>query len=132
MILQEVARLVSREPALGRYYELVAELQQHHGQSLDVGEHLARIATDAAGPDRSLVVEHVAIRPWQPPVAAMASLHVLNLRAWRTDAFAARAFDPGELDALDAALAEIAHGGPSEPIEQDLAEVVVSRRAGPG
>jgi trans-aconitate 2-methyltransferase len=54
---------------------------------------------------------------------------VLNLRTWRTDPFAARAFDPDELDALDAALVGIAHGGPSEPIEQDLAEVVVARPA---
>jgi trans-aconitate 2-methyltransferase len=120
MILQEVARLVSREPVLGRYYELVAELQQYHGQALDVGRDLGRIAEDAGLP-----VEHVAIRPWHPPVAAMAGLHVLNLRTWRGDPFAARAFDPDELDALDAGLSEIAHGRPAEPIEQDLAEVVL-------
>jgi hypothetical protein len=120
-VLQEVARLVSREPALGRYYELVAQLQDHHGQALDVGQELGQVAEDSGLP-----VEHVAIRPWHPPVAAMASLHVLNLRSWRTDPFASRAFDPDELDALDTALAEIAHGRPSEPIEQDLAEVVLS------
>jgi trans-aconitate 2-methyltransferase len=125
LILFEVARLVSREPALGRYYELVAELQEHHGQSLDVGRDLRLIAEDALSP--GLVVEHAAVRPWHPPVAAMATLHVLNLRSWREDRFAARAFDPDELDALDAALVGIAHGGPSEPIEQDLAEVVVTR-----
>jgi len=127
MVLQEVARLVSREPALGRYYELVAELQAYHGQALDIGRDLGEIAADALAPGSGLTVEHVAVRPWHPPVAAMAGLHVLNLRTWRTDPFAARAFDPDELDALDAALSAIAHGAASEPIEQDLAEVVVTR-----
>jgi trans-aconitate 2-methyltransferase len=127
MVLQEVARLVSREPALGRYYELVGELQEHHGQALDVGRRLDRIAADATAPAQELDVEHVAVRPWHPPVAAMATLHVLNLHTWRTDPYAVRSFDPDELDALEAALAEIAHGRPSEPIEQDLAEVVVVR-----
>lgn len=128
LLLQEVARLVSREPALGRYYELVAELQEHHGQALDIGRELGGIATEALRPGSGLVVEHVAVRPWHPPVAAMATLHVLNLRTWRHDPFAAQAFDPDELDALDEALSEIAHGRPTEPIEQDLAEVAVLRQ----
>ena len=128
MLLQEVSRLVSREPALGRYYELVAELQAYHGQALDIGEALPAIAADAvAAPGTGLVVERTATRSWFPPVAAMATLHVLNLQTWRGDHYAARAFDPDELDALAQALAAIAHGRPSEPIEQDLAEVVVSR-----
>jgi SAM-dependent methyltransferase len=124
LVLQEVSRLVSREPALGRYYELVAELQNHHGQALDVGLQLAEIAADGAP---GLQIEHQAIRPWHPPVAAMAGLHVLNLRTWRQDRYAGYAFDPDELDALDDALLGIARGRPSEPIEQDLAEVVLTR-----
>ena len=128
LLLQEVSRLVSREPVLGRYYELVAELQAHHGQALDVGQDLPAIAADAVAPPGSgLVVEHVTTRSWHPPIAAMATLHVLNLRTWRTDRYASRAFDPDELDALDDALAAIAHGAPSEPVEQDLTEVVVTR-----
>src|SRR3954452_5354136 len=59
LVLSEVARLVSREPALGRYYELVAELQQHHDQALDVGRQLAEI-----GSESGLRIEHQAIRPW--------------------------------------------------------------------
>jgi trans-aconitate 2-methyltransferase len=121
LLLQETARLVSREPAIGRYYELVAELQDHHGQALDVGSRLPEIVA-AAG----LTVEHAGLRRWQPPVAAMVALHVLNLRTWRHDPYAASAFDPDELDAVDAALVEIAHGlADAEPIEQDLAELVV-------
>jgi len=127
MVLQEVARLVSREPALGRYYELVAELQLYHDQALDIGLRLAEI-----GAESGLTVEHHRIRAWHPPVAAMAGLHVLNLRNWRADAFAAAAFDADELDALDDALLDIAQGRPSEPIEQDLAEVVLTRPQGLG
>lgn len=123
LILHEVARLVSRDPVLGRYYELVAELQEHHGQALDVGARLPEIAAGTPG----LGVVHAAVRTQNPPTAAMAALHVLNLRTWRTDRYSAGTFDPDELDALDDALAEIARGRPAEPIEQDLAEVVLTR-----
>jgi trans-aconitate 2-methyltransferase len=123
LILQEVARLVSREPVLGRYYELVTELQLHHGQALDIGQRLAEISADSG-----LTVEHQAVRSWNPPTAAMAGLHVLNLRSWRADRYARSGFDPDELDGLDDALLEIAHGRPCEPIEQDLTEVVLTTR----
>jgi SAM-dependent methyltransferase len=120
MVLLEVARLVSRDPVLGRYYEMVAELQAHHGQALDVGQRLAEIG-DGSG----LTVLHDRIRSWNPPTTAMAALHVFNLRTWRDGRYAAGAFDPDELDALDEALVEIARGRPAEPIEQDLAEVAL-------
>lgn len=121
LVLLEVSRLVSREPALGRYYELVAELQEHHGQALDVGLRLGEITASSG-----LTTVHHAVRTWNPPVRAMAALHTLNLRTWREDGYAAQAFDPEELDALGEALAEIARGRPSEPVEQDLAEAVLT------
>lgn len=121
LVLLEVSRLVSRDPALGRYYEMVAELQQRHGQSLDIGARLAELAGRSG-----LDVEHTAVRQLHPDLRAMAALHVLNLRTWRGDAEARGAFDDDELDGLDAALVEIAHGrAGSEPIEQDLAELVL-------
>jgi hypothetical protein len=55
----------------------------------------------------------------------MAALHVLNLRTWRRDREAAD-FDDDELDALDEALVAIARGGPAEPVEQDLGELVAT------
>lgn len=122
LILVETARLVSRDPVLGRYYELIADLQQHHGQALDVGARLGEFAGGAPG----LRVVHSGLRTWNPPTAAMAGLHVLNLRTWRNDRYAAGAFDPDELDALDDALLDIARGRPAEPIEQELAEVVLT------
>jgi SAM-dependent methyltransferase len=120
LIVQETARLVSRDPALGRYYELVAELQALHEQALDVGSQLPELAA-AAG----LRVEHAGRRPVAQRPAEMAALHVLNLRTWRQDP-AAGGFDPDELDALDEALAAIARGGPAEPVEQELGELVVT------
>jgi SAM-dependent methyltransferase len=120
MVLLEVARLVSRDPVLGRYYEMVAELQAHHGQALDVGQRLAEIARGSG-----LELVHDRVRDWNPPTTAMAALHVLNLRTWRDGGYAAGAFDPDELDALDEALVEIARGRAAEPIEQSLAEVVL-------
>jgi SAM-dependent methyltransferase len=122
LLVQEVARLVSREPVFGRYYELVTQLQQAHGQVMDIGSRLDEIAGGSG-----LVMERQIIRSWHPPVTAMAGLHVLNLRTWRHDAFARAEFDPDELDSLDAALLDIAQGRhPAEPIEQDLAELVLS------
>jgi SAM-dependent methyltransferase len=122
LIVQETARLVSRDPALGRYYELVAELQALHEQALDVGSQLPELA-GAAG----LRVEHAGRRPVAQRPAEMAALHVLNLRTWRQDP-AAGGFDPDELDALDEALVAIARGGPAEPVEQELGELVVTSR----
>jgi SAM-dependent methyltransferase len=126
MILLEVARLVSRDPVLGRYYELVAELQHHHGQALDVGRQLGELGATVPG----LQVVHNGVRTWNPPLRPMAALHVLNLRTWRGGRYAGAAFDPDELDALDEALVEIARGRPAEPIEQDLAEVVLTAVTG--
>jgi trans-aconitate 2-methyltransferase len=120
LIVQETARLVSRDPALGRYYELVGELQARHGQALDVGARLAELAA-AAG----LVVERAAVRPLVQKPSEMAALHVLNLRSWRRDPEAAD-FDDDELDALDEALVAIARGGPAEPVEQELGELVAT------
>jgi hypothetical protein len=91
-----------------------------HGQALDVGARLGELAA-AEG----LAVEHVAVRPVAQRPAEMAALHVLNLRTWRHDPMAS-GFDGDELDALDDALVAIARGGPAEPVEQDLGELVVA------
>jgi trans-aconitate 2-methyltransferase len=124
LLVQETARLVSRDPALGRYYELVAELQQRHGQALDVGAGLPELASQSG-----LVVEYVGLRPVSQKPAEMAALHVLNLRTWRRDPQAG-GFDDDELDALDEALVAIARGGAAEPVEQDLGELVVAATSG--
>jgi trans-aconitate 2-methyltransferase len=121
LVVQETARLTSATPALRRYYELVAEVQRAHGQALEIGDRLADLAIGSGAR-----VLHAGARRLRPPVAAMARLHALNLRTWRTDP-AAGHLDPGELDALDTELTAIAGGAPAEPIEHDLGELVLVR-----
>ena len=123
LLAQESARLSSADPTLTRYYELLAEMQRHHGQQIDVGARLASLA--AAVPGATLV--HAEVLPLRPPVAAMAALHAMNLRTWRTDDYAATTFDGDELDDLTARLDAIAVGGQAAPVEADLAEVVLER-----
>lgn len=120
LVVHEVAALDSVEPALHRYYELVAALQAHHGQAIDVGARTAALARGAG-----LHVLHEEVVAWQPDPARMAALHVPNLRTWRHDAFITATVDPAELDALDAELVAIAGGRPGAPVEQCLAAVVI-------
>lgn len=122
LLVHEVASLHSEDPVLHRYYELVAALQRSHGQALDIGARMADLGAQAG-----LRVEHAAAVPWHPGTAAMAALHVINLRTWRHDPFVARTTGPDELDALDAALVEITRGRACAPVEQALGEVVLAR-----
>jgi trans-aconitate 2-methyltransferase len=123
LLVLEVDSLAADHPALSRYYELVAALQRHYGQVLEVGARL-----DAA----------FARSPWQVlesrrltlsiPAAQMAELHLANVQTWRHDEHARRAFDPDELDGLERTLQRIVSG--DEPaglvangIRQMVAEV---------
>ena len=65
MIVQETAALMSNEPTLARYYELVADLQRHHGQDFKVGARLGRLAASS----QLRVVRH-AMEMIRPPVGA--------------------------------------------------------------
>ncbi|MBX9246383.1 class I SAM-dependent methyltransferase [Actinotalea ferrariae] len=124
LLAQETARLASADPVLGRYYALVDELQRHHGQALDIGSRLGDLAAAVPGTE----VVHAAVVPLRPSVPAMAALHAMNVRTWRTDPYAVTAFDPAELDDLTTALDVIAAGGrATADVELDLAEVVVER-----
>lgn len=124
LLLQETARLETSDPVIARYYELVGELQAHHGQALNIGARLVELAQAC-----DLTIEHTATRQLRPPIPAMATLHALNLRTWRSDPYAREAFDVDELDLLEDALADIALGRvAAHVIEQDLAELVLTHR----
>lgn len=123
LLAQETARMASAEPVLARYYELVADLQRHHGQALDVGRAMPDLAAAVPG----VRVVHAGVREVRPAPAAMAALHAMNVRTWRTDPYAAAAFDAAELDDVTARLDAIAGGAPCAPVEVDLAEVVLER-----
>ena len=121
LIVQETADMRSSDPALGRYYELVADLQRHHGQDLTVGSRLRRLAEGSG-----LSVVHSAIRSVRPPVRAMARLHALNLRTWRNDAHARAAFDADELDDLSRRLEQLAAAAaPDAVVDHTLGELVL-------
>lgn len=121
LLLQETAHLQGSHPAFVRYYELVAELQAHYGQVLYIGQELPRLAEGAP-----FEVVHFTIRRFERMAATMAELHVQNLRTWRKDPFASRAFDAAELDELETQLAALAEGRISAaPVELGLGELVL-------
>jgi SAM-dependent methyltransferase len=123
LIVSETARLTSRHPALGRYYELVGQLQRHYGQTLEIGSELARLAE---GLDAEVL--HAGVREVNPDAASMARLHELNLRTWRQDPYAAEHFDAAELDAVAAGLGRVVRGEePDASVDQGMGELVLRR-----
>jgi trans-aconitate 2-methyltransferase len=121
LTLHETQGLTSRHPALIRYYELVGALQAYHGQVLYIGATLEGAL--ASTPWR--VVDSRAL-PLEKSAAAMAELHVANLRTWRNDPFARTHFDPRELDELDTSLDALATGRDSAPPVENLARQIVA------
>ena len=49
LLLEEIAALFSPVPTLSRYYDLVEQLQAHHGQETLIGERLGALAAGFAG-----------------------------------------------------------------------------------
>jgi SAM-dependent methyltransferase len=121
LALHETEGLASSHPALTRYYELLAALQTHHGQVLYIGALLDGAL--AATPWRIIDSRAVVL---DKPAAAMAELHVANLRTWRNDPFARDHFDPHELDELDAALDALAAGRDTAPPVENLARQIIA------
>jgi trans-aconitate 2-methyltransferase len=122
-LLQETAAMTGNHPALARYYELVADLQQRHGQRLDIGRALSGLPES-----RLYDVRYSGERRFSLPGSRMAELHRLNLMTWRHDPLAA-SFDPHELESLEAELAQIAEGRSVEAVvEYSMAELVLQRR----
>jgi len=108
--LEETAAMRSEDRTFARYYEHVAALQAHHGQDMNVGARLAPLAIEAG-----YEVEHAALVPVVLEARPMARIHAMNVRTWREDAFARRAFDPRELDAITAELDAVAEGARAAP-----------------
>jgi ubiquinone/menaquinone biosynthesis C-methylase UbiE len=121
LLVQETAHMQASHPAFARYYELVAQMQAHYGQALYIGQELERLAQ---GSDFEVV--HFAVRRFEREASSMAELHVQNLRTWRSDAFASRAFDAAELNNLERQLAALADGSISTaPVEIGFGELVL-------
>ncbi len=123
LLLQETAEMSSVDAVLGRYYELVGEMQAHYGQKLHIGRELERLAMHDAYRLVDFRVTELCL-----PAARMAELHRMNLETWRNDPFARSKFDVSELDRLALGLAEIASGQREASVALALGELIVERR----
>ncbi len=123
LLVHETESLRAVHPALSRYYALVARLQSHYGQALDIGSALD--GAFARSPWRVLDSRAVVL---EIPAAHMAELHLANLRTWRGDEYARRSFDRAELDELDAALERIAAGAEPAGVVSNVVRQIVSER----
>ncbi len=120
LLIHETESLLAVHPALRRYYELVARLQSHYGQALDIGATLD--AAFARSPWRVLDSRAVVLKI---PAAHMAELHLANLRTWRGDEYASRSFDRVELDELEATLERIvARVEPASVVSNVIRQIV--------
>lgn len=103
LVVHETESLEASHPALRLYYRLLEQLQRHHGQMLQVR---AVLENEFAGSGWRLVESQR--RLLERPAADMAELHLANLRTWRDDEYARRAFDSDEIAALETSLGRIA------------------------
>lgn len=123
LIIHETETIESDHPALHRYYELVAEMQRHNGQTLHVGAVL-RAGLDETG----WRVRHNRTLTKEKPAMEMAQLHLPNLRTWGRNEFAVQAFDRRELDQLETALDSIASGASEAGLVHNTARQIVAER----
>jgi SAM-dependent methyltransferase len=123
LLIHETERIESDHPALHRYYELVAEMQRHYGQTLNVGTILSTGFAETGWRLRrsqALILEK--------PSREMAHLHLPNLRTWGRNEFAAKTFDRRELDELEAALGSIASGNSEAGPVLNTARQIIAER----
>lgn len=124
VVLEETASMEAEHPALARYYELVAALQAHYGQRLDIGKSLTALAAGTP-----LTVVRSEARVLELDASRMARIHAMNLKTWRTDPYASTAFDAAELDRLDTRLQAIASGDePATPVRNTLQGALLHKR----
>lgn len=123
LVIHETEAMQSADPHLSLYYELVAEMQRHHGQDLNIGMRL-EADLEASG----WRIEHSAGVVVLKAARDMAQLHMPNLRTWGTNAYAARAFDRSEIQALDQALEGIAAGAiEAAPVRYTARQIIAMR-----
>ena len=123
LAIHETEALHSTHPALSRYYEMVGEMQKHHGHELNVGALLTDAFRDTSW---SLVnSESVVLRK---SARDMAQLHLPNLRTWGRNDFAVQAFDRHEMDQLESQLGSIASGSIEAGAVYNTAKRILARR----
>ena len=103
LLLEETAALSSPVPALSQYYDLVEQLQAHHGQETTIGKRLGALAAGVAGTRATSVLQEIPIA-----AAVMARLHATNLETWKADPFMLETHGLGALEDLESELKAIA------------------------
>jgi SAM-dependent methyltransferase len=126
LVIEETAEISSPDPAFALYYRLVAELQRHYGQELNIGRTLERVV-----PGSGWSAEIDVVREQSLPARRMARVHGLNLATWREDPFARATFAPELLDELARALDAIAFGRADAPdVHHAMRQLVLMKTAG--
>jgi len=123
LFIHETESLETEHPTLRRYYELVGQLQHHYGQTLYVGGLLDGSFADSGWhvlESRRLSVEK--------PASRMAELHLANVRTWRHDDYARRAFSSDEIDSIEASLQRIAEGTEEGGVVINAARQIIAQR----
>ena len=123
LVLHETESMQSAHPALARYYEMVGQMQKHHGQELNAGALL-----DAALAESPWEILSSECRVLHKPARGMAQLHAPNLRTWGKNSFAIQNFDAAELASLEAALTAIAEGRIEAGVVHNAVRQVIARK----
>lgn len=123
LVVHETESLEASHPALRLYYRLLEQLQRHHGQMLQVR---AVLENEFAGSGWRLVESQRRLR--ERPAADMAELHLANLRTWRDDEYARRAFDSDEIAALETSLGRIASRREDGGVVVNAARQIIAQR----
>lgn len=123
LLIHETEQIDSAHPALHRYYELLAEMQSHYGQTVNVGADLRDGFVETGW--RVLRNQTLAL---EKPAREMAQLHLPNPRTWGKNEFSVHAFDRDELNELEMALASIASGASEAGHVRNIARQIVAER----
>src|SRR5580698_5105597 len=105
LVLEETAAWFSPVPAISRYYDLVQQLQAHHGQKALIGRRLETLAAGIEGAHATAVLQEIPM-----PAAVMARLLAMNLGTWKADPFMLETHGLRALEDLEGELKAIAAG----------------------
>jgi len=123
LAIHETEALHSANPALIRYYQMVALMQRHYGQELNVGASL-----DEAFAGTDWIPIHSESVNLKKSAREMSQLHAANLRTWRRDDFARRTFDHDEVRDLERDLDAIASGAQDVGFVYNTAKRLIAKR----
>jgi SAM-dependent methyltransferase len=122
LLADEVDRIHTDLPALGRYLEVAGALLATRGHTLEVGPVLARLPDPPGLVRRDDRIGHLA-----PPAARAAAMFALNLAVWRAQALRAGVATAQQLDRLATDLAAVADGEVEGSIRWELRQLVLQR-----